>query len=79
LVVAGNAKATYGSRSKEWTGEFSGLISNTWDTNIGRFGLLADFARSHVVTRTESVIMDKIDTFCTTGSTNAQGKGIVNA
>ncbi|WP_164090834.1 hypothetical protein, partial [Stenotrophomonas maltophilia] len=59
--------------------EFSGLISNTWDTNIGRFGLLADFARSHVVTRTESVIMDKIDTFCTTGSTNAQGKGIVNA
>ena len=79
LVVTGNAKATYGSRSKEWTGEFSGLISNTWDTAIGRFGLLADFARSHVITRTESVIMDKIDTFCTTGSTNASGGGIVNS
>ena len=79
LVVAGNVKATYGDRSKEWTGEFSGLISNTWETNIGRFGLMADFARSHVVTRTESVIMDKIDTFCTTGSTNSSGGGIVNS
>ncbi|NYT39133.1 TonB-dependent receptor [Sphingomonas sp. R-74633] len=78
LVVAGNAKATYGDRSKEWTGEFSGLISNTWETNIGRFGLMADFARSHVVTRTESVIMDKIDTYCSAGAVNGAGNGIVN-
>ncbi|MBO9713265.1 TonB-dependent receptor [Sphingomonas sp.] len=65
LVVTGVAKATYGDRSDKWTGEFSGLISDTWETGIGRFGLLADVARSHVVTRTESVIMDKIDTYCT--------------
>ncbi len=77
LVVAGNAKASYGTRSKEWTGEFSGLISNTWDTNIGRFGLMANFARSHVVTRTENVIMDKIDTYCSAGATNAQGNGVL--
>lgn len=75
LLVAGNVKATYGDRSKEWTGEFSGLISNTWDTNIGKFGLMANFARSHVVTRTESVIMDKIDTYCSAGALTAQGNG----
>jgi TonB-dependent receptor len=70
LVVTGNAKINYGSRSKEWTPEFSALISDSWDTEAGRFGLLADFAWSHVVTRTESVIMDKIDTYCDAGATN---------
>ena len=78
LVVAGNIKANYGDRSKKWTPEFSGLISDTWDTEAGRFGLLADFAWSHVVTRTESVIMDKIDTYCTAGATDANGKAIVS-
>ena len=67
LVVAGNAKVNYGSRSKKWTPEFSALISDSWDTEAGRFGILADFAWSHVVTRTESVIMDKIDTYCSSG------------
>ncbi len=74
LVVTANAKADYGSRTKKWTPEFSGLISDNWDTQIGRFGLLADYAWSHVVTRTDSVIMDKIDTFCTAGAVS----GIVN-
>ena len=77
LVVTGNVKADYGSRSKKWTPEFSGLISNTWDTGIGRFGLLADYAWSHVVTRTESVIMDKIDTYCSAGATDAAGNAII--
>jgi TonB-dependent receptor len=75
LVVSGNAKADYGSRTKKWTPEFSALISDNWDTGIGRFGLLADYAWSHVVTRTESVIMDKIDTYCSAGSTNGTING----
>jgi TonB-dependent receptor len=79
LVITGNVKATYGDRSKEWTGEFSGLVSGTWDTEIGKFGLMADFARSHVVTRTESVIMDKIDTYCSAGATRPDGSGIVGS
>ncbi|MEP9357704.1 TonB-dependent receptor [Sphingomonas sp. KR3-1] len=74
LVASGNVKADYGDRSKKWTGEFSGLISDTWETGIGKFGLMADYARSHVITRTESVIMDKIDTYCSAGATlNANG------
>ena len=79
LVVTGNAKANYGDRSKKWTGEFSALVSDTFQTEIGKFGLMADFARSHVVTRTESVIMDKIDTYCSAGATNPDGTGIVNS
>lgn len=68
LVIAANAKATYGDRSDKWNGEFSVLVSKTFDTPAGRFGLMADYARSHVVTRTESVIMDKIRTYCSAGA-----------
>ncbi len=75
LVIAGNIKANYGSRSKEWTPEFSALVSDSWNTEAGRFGLLADFAWSHVVTRTESVIMDKIDTYCSAGASNGTING----
>ena len=67
-MVTGNVKADYGDRSEKWTPEFSGLISDTFDTGIGRFGLLANYAKSHVITRTESVIMDKIDTYCSAGA-----------
>jgi hypothetical protein len=67
LLLTGNVKANYGDRSGEWTPEYSGLISNTWDTQVGRFGALASFARSDVITRTESVIMDKINTYCSAG------------
>ncbi|UIJ46965.1 TonB-dependent receptor [Sphingomonas cannabina] len=67
LVVTGAFRENYGDRSGRWTPEFSGLVSKTWDTAIGRFGVLASYAQSHVVTRTESVIMDKIDTYCSSG------------
>jgi TonB-dependent receptor len=79
LVVTGNAKADYGDRSKKWTGEFSALISDTFDTEIGKFGFLADFARSHVITRTESVIFDKIDTYCSAGALKADGTANVGS
>lgn len=67
LLLTGNVKGNYGDRSGKWTPEYSGLVSNTWDTEYGRFGALASFASSDVVTRTESVIMDKIDTYCSAG------------
>jgi TonB-dependent receptor len=67
LLVTGSVKGNYGDRSERWTHEFSGLVSYSVDTAIGRFGLLGNYAESHVVTRTESVIMDKINTYCTAG------------
>ncbi len=66
-LITGNFRYNYGDRSGRWTPEFSGLFSGNWQTPIGRFGLLASYAQSHVVTRTESVIMDKIDTYCSAG------------
>jgi TonB-dependent receptor len=77
LEVAGTFKYNYGDRSGRWTPEFSLLGSYTFDTDIGRFGILADYAQSHVVTRTESVIMDKIDTYCTAGFGTAQAGNVL--
>jgi TonB-dependent receptor len=77
LVVTGNFKMNYGDRSQKWTPEASGLISYSADTPGGRFGFLADYAYSHVITQTDSVIMDKIDTYCSAGAVDANGKAII--
>lgn len=67
LLVTGSVKANYGDRSDRWTADVSGLVSYSFNTAIGRFGILGNYARSNVITRTESVVMDKIDTYCTAG------------
>src|SRR3546814_15202593 len=79
LIVTATAKATYGDRSDKWNGEFSALLSNTFDTPPGRFGLLAAYAPSHVVTRTESVLIAKIRTYRSAGPVNPAGHGAVAA
>jgi len=66
-VLVASADGDYDDRSNRLTPDYSVLGSDTWSTDIGRFGLLGDYARSHVITRTESVIMDKIDTYCSSG------------
>lgn len=78
LLVTGSVKANYGDRSDRWTADISGLISYSFDTAIGRFGVLGNYARSNVVTRTESVVMDKIDTYCAEGF-GTPAAGAVNA
>ena len=62
--IALSGGVNYGSRSEEPTYEASGVYSNTWDTSSGRFGVLVNAAYSNVVTRTESVNMTRISTFC---------------
>ncbi|WP_034157098.1 TonB-dependent receptor [Sphingomonas sp. ERG5] len=79
LLVAGNVKATYGDRSKDWNYEYSGILSYSAETGAGTFGLLANYAHSHVVTRTESVIMDKIDTYCSDAALDPQKTATVGA
>ena len=65
--IVGSLQGNYGDRSKQLTPAYSVLASDTWTTDAGRFGLLLDYARSHVITQTQSVIMDKIDTYCSSG------------
>src|SRR3984885_14324213 len=65
--IVGSLQGNYGDRSKQLTPAYSVLASDTWMTEAGRFGLLLDYSRSHVITQTQSVIMDKIDTYCSSG------------
>lgn len=63
-VIALTGRVNYGDRSDEPTYEASGLYSNIWETDIGRFGAMVNGAYSHITTRTEAVNMHRISTFC---------------
>jgi TonB-dependent receptor len=53
--IAFSAEANYGDFRKEWTPTFSGLISNTWDTDKGRFGLLVSGSYSQIKSRADGL------------------------
>ncbi len=52
--VAGTIEANVGDMADEWSPGFSGLISNTFDTGIGTFGLQLGYAQQELVTRTDA-------------------------
>jgi TonB-dependent receptor len=66
-VIVGSVQGDFGTLSNQLTPAYSVLASDSIRTDFGRFGLLLDYSRSHVITRTESVIDDKIDTYCSSG------------
>jgi TonB-dependent receptor len=66
-VISVSANADDGSTSKKGTYEYSGIYSNTWNTSAGRFGILADYANSHILTQTQAVVMQRIGAFCSSG------------
>jgi TonB-dependent receptor len=55
LKIAFSAEANYGDFRKDWTPTFSGLISNTWDTDKGRFGLLVSGSYSRIKSRADGL------------------------
>src|SRR3984885_373969 len=66
-VLVGSVQGAYGDKSNQLTPAWSVLASDSIRTDLGRFGFLVDYSRSHVVTQTQSVIDDKIDTYCSSG------------
>ena len=48
-------EANYGDMRKKWTPTGSLLVSNTWDTGIGRIGLLADISYSRLKSRSDGI------------------------
>jgi TonB-dependent receptor len=66
-LLEGSVQGDYTTPADKISPVWSVLASDAWQTPFGRFGLLADYARSHVETRVDSVIMDKIDTYCSAG------------
>ena len=52
--LAGTVEANYGDLAEEWSPGFSGLISNSWETGVGSFGLQFGYAQQELVTRTDA-------------------------
>lgn len=52
--IAGTVGVNYGDLSEEWSPEFSGLISNVWETDNGNFGLQFGYANSELRSRTDA-------------------------
>ncbi len=78
-LISATIKDNYGDISKKNTWDYSVIYSNRWDTSAGEFGLMADFASSHVITSTNGVIMGRIATYCDAGYADGNGTPIVSS
>ena len=50
-----DAEANYGDFEKKWSPTGSILVSDTWDTGIGTFGLLGDYSYSRIRSRADGI------------------------
>ncbi len=56
------AEGNYGDFKKKWSPTGSLFVSDTWDTGIGRFGLLGNVSYSRVQSRADSIRITNIQT-----------------
>ena len=54
-LVSISAKANQGDQLKETNGEYSGLYSNRWETDLGEFGILVNASTSDLSSRSDQV------------------------
>ena len=57
-----SGEANYGDFRKQFSPTGSFLISNTWDTGIGRIGLLADISYSRILSRADGIQVTNFQT-----------------
>nr|WP_281501139.1 TonB-dependent receptor [Erythrobacter sp. F6033] len=63
LVVSGSIEGNYGDLVEEWSPSGSLLISNTWDTGAGTFGLLGNVAYGELKSRADGTgLVDFVET-----------------
>jgi TonB-dependent receptor len=75
-------EANYGDLAKKWSPVGSVLVSDNWDTGIGRIGLLGAFSYSRLFTRSDAVRISNFQTRNGTYSNNnssGTGTGICRA
>ena len=60
--ISFDAEANYGDFARRWAPTGSLLISNTWDTGIGRIGLLADVSYSRLYSRADGIQISNFQT-----------------
>jgi TonB-dependent receptor len=62
-LIQMSATVNYGDLSKNYTPEASLIYSNRWDTSVGEFGFLANFAYSNVTTQSETIQYGRMGVF----------------
>ncbi|PAX06746.1 TonB-dependent receptor [Sphingomonas lenta] len=75
--IGGGVEANYGDFRKKWTPTASLLLSNTWETDIGTFGLLGNVSYSRLKSRADGIQVTNIQTRDGTIVTGANGGGQV--
>jgi TonB-dependent receptor len=68
--ISVDAEANYGDFSRRWAPTGSILVSDTWDTGIGRIGLLADVSYSRLYSRADGIQVSNFQTRNNTIATN---------
>jgi iron complex outermembrane recepter protein len=56
--VSGSLSGTYTQMRRQWKPDASILVSNVWDTGIGKLGALVDLAHSESSVRTDTITVD---------------------
>lgn len=72
-----NLEATYSDFAKKWSPVGSLLVSNTWDTGIGRIGLLGAFSYSQLYSRADGLQITNFQTRDNTVVPGANNQGDV--
>ena len=62
LHIGYDWRPTYGDLAKKWSPVGSVLVSDNWDTGIGRIGLLGAFSYSRLFTRSDGVRVSNFQT-----------------
>ncbi len=70
ITLEGN----YSDLAKKWSPQVSGLVSNTWETDAGTFGLLAAASYSQIFSQSHSVQVNNFQT-----RTNLPGQALAYA
>jgi TonB-dependent receptor len=78
LHIGFDAEANYGDFRKKWSPVGSLLVSDTWDTGIGRIGLLGAYSYSKLYTRSDGVQVSNFQTRDGTFVVNSDTTGTTN-
>jgi len=60
--IGGGIEANYGDFAKKWSPTGSLLISNTWETGLGTFGILANGSYSRIKSRADGIQVTNFQT-----------------
>ncbi|MEM9965646.1 MAG: TonB-dependent receptor [Asticcacaulis sp.] len=62
-MMALSVDYSMGDIAKKWTPQVSGIWSDRWDTELGEFGLMANFAYSKVITASQGLQLERYIAF----------------